>query len=352
LLLAATCAVAGMFLVVWYADHYTLFHRTEGYVDEYYAATFVTAMGFGLLMRLVSDTSGALLQVRGYVWLDNILVACCELLWPIFAWALFDSSTSSRTAIAAAGAFGLTGLIAFLARLVAASVANRFVGWVPTPVRWRIIWALLSYGSIITLAQLADFLYAPTDFILINRLLTSLDATTYAPAVQIDAALLLLVSAIANVLLPKTAVAHARDDITQIRQYYVRGTLISAGVLLCAALAVWICSPIIFRLWLQNPMYGTRAILPLILIHTVVGGSSAVGRSILLGMGRVKPFTISVLIAGISNVILSYCFVRYLNLGLRGIVLGTIIAVVARCAIWMPWYVLRTLRSEASLRSS
>jgi hypothetical protein len=31
---------------------------------------------------------------------------------------------------------------------------------------------------------------------------------------------------------------------------------------------------------------------------------------------------------------------------LRGIVLGTIVAVIARCAIWMPWYTLRVLRSQ------
>jgi Na+-driven multidrug efflux pump len=92
-------------------------------------------------------------------------------------------------------------------------------------------------------------------------------------------------------------------------------------------------------------MPATQAILPLVLIHTVVGGSSAVGRSILLGMGKVKPFTIAVLIAGVSNVILSYSFVRFGGLGLNGIVLGTICAVVGRCAIWQPWYVWRSLNS-------
>ena len=55
---------------------------------------------------------------------------------------------------------------------------------------------------------------------------------------------------------------------------------------------------------------------------------------------------IAVLVAGISNVILSYCFVKYLHLGLVGIILGTIVVVVARCAIWMPWYVMKVLREE------
>jgi O-antigen/teichoic acid export membrane protein len=87
-------------------------------------------------------------------------------------------------------------------------------------------------------------------------------------------------------------------------------------------------------------MRPTQIILPLVLIHTVVGGSSGVGRAILLGMGKVAPFTISVLAAGAANVILSYIFVRYLHLGLPGIIYGTILAVVGRCGVWMPWYIL------------
>jgi Na+-driven multidrug efflux pump len=68
-----------------------------------------------------------------------------------------------------------------------------------------------------------------------------------------------------------------------------------------------------------------------------------VGRSILLAIGKVRAFTIAVLVAGLSNVVLSYCFVKYFDLGLKGIVLGTIVAAVARCALWTPWYVLRSL---------
>lgn len=345
LFLAFLFAVAGMLVVNWYANHYAFFYRTHDYVNQFYADDVVIGIGLGVLVRLISDACGALLQVRGYLWLDNLLLTIGELLWPLMAWSGFDPWSSGRTVINVAGLYAFTGVLILLARFMCATLANGWLTFRPAPIRLTILRALLSYGSIVTLAQLADFLYAPTDFILINRLLTALDATHYAPAVQIDAALLLLVGAIANVLLPKTAVAHARDDLAQIRRYYVRGTFASAAILLCAGMLVWIASPLIFRLWLQNPMFGTRAILPLVLIHTIVGGSSAVGRSILLGMGKVKPFTISVLIAGVGNVILSYVFVRYFNLGLRGIIFGTIIAVVGRCAIWMPWYVLRSLRS-------
>jgi len=71
-----------------------------------------------------------------------------------------------------------------------------------------------------------------------------------------------------------------------------------------AAIGVWLLAPLILRIWLgADP--GTTIILPLVLIHTVIGGSSTTGRAILLAMGKFKPFTASVLIAGAVNVVAS-----------------------------------------------
>ena len=133
------------------------------------------------------------------------------------------------------------------------------------------------------------------------------------------------------------------ENRAQIRRYYLLGTAASAGILLVSAIVVWLGSPLLFQLWFKDPMQPTQLILPLVLVHTIVGGTGIVGRSILLGMGKVAPFTIAVLIAGVSNVILSVLFVTRFHMGLRGIILGTICAVVGRCVIWMPWYVMRTL---------
>ncbi len=209
---------------------------------------------------------------------------------------------------------------------------------------------LLTFGGFVVLAQIADFLYAPTDFLLIRWLIDLKTVAVYAPAVQMDAGIWLLVGGLSTALLPMSAAAFGKGDFKELRRYYLQGTAVTFALLLVVCFLAWLAAPGLFRLWLGNKMKPTQEILPLVLIPTVIGGSAAVGRSILLAIGKVKAFTAAVLIAGVANVLLSYSFVKFAGLGLRGIILGTIVVVIARCAIWMPWYTLRSLRQLSTQR--
>lgn len=306
------------------------------------ARLLVLHMGIGTVFRMLSEVPGAVLQARQRIALDNQLLLGADIGWAVIVCV---SNVGAELALAGFGFLVANGLL-FLGRsLNAARLTNLLLPdlRVFDP---SLAWQLLTFGLLVTLGQVADFLYAPTDFILINHYLGTVPVAIYTPAVQIDSALLLLDTGLASVLLPKAARAHASGDAATVTRYYIMGTLSSVAIVSFAAAGVWLLSPRIFRLWLDDPMVLTQAILPLVLIHTVIGGSSAVGRSILLGMGKVKPFAVAALISGIGNVILSVAFVKA-GFGLRGIIYGTIIAVVGRCAIWMPWYVLRTIRSMA-----
>jgi O-antigen/teichoic acid export membrane protein len=317
------------------------------------AGGFVVLFGIGVLLRLLSDAPGAVLETSGQIALDNILNIIAEAIWTIGAVVLLKLDAvrlhndwywtrDVAGSFCASSAFLLIARWAAASRHIPASNVSRFKQLNP-----KILKRLLGFGSLVTLAQVADYLYAPTDFVLITLFLQPIESATYSPAVQIDAGLLMLVAALANVILPKTALAHVNENRALIRRYYLLGTAASVGLLLFTALGTWAISVPLFRLWFGHSMRATRAILPLVLIHTVIGGSSMVGRSILLGMDRVAPFTIAVLVAGLSNVLLSILFVTRFHMGLRGIILGTVCAVVGRCAIWMPWYVMRTLKTTA-----
>ena len=340
LLIAAAC---GAILLVGYANLFGKFLK----VDEASAVTAATVeqlvlfMGVGVLFRLLSDASGAVLQSSGRIAIDNFVLAASDVMWVTLcaAWTLNGDPTLDDVG----SAFLLASLFQLVARFIAAERVARLTN-LEIDIDWRAGREMLGYGIMVTLAQVADYLYAPTDFLLINQLLAPSAVADYSPAVQIDSGLLLLVSGLAGVLLPKAAIAHAVGNHTALRTYYVRATLASFALLVAGAGAVWALSPWIFRLWLGSDMPVTRQILPLILISTVVGGSGMVGRSILIAIGKVKPFMIAALIAGAANVVLSITFVK-LGLGLRGIVYGTVIVVIARAGIWLPWYVMRTLRS-------
>jgi O-antigen/teichoic acid export membrane protein len=313
------------------------------------ALELVCMVGVSTLLRMMSDAPGAALQTSGQIFVDNILLTMHEIVWGVGT--AIDIRVLHLPWQRATGFALLLGSILLLSLRGICSHhfgSGLFEKW------WlklnpRMVRRLLIFGGMVVAAQMADYLYAPTNNILILNLIGRPTVAVYAPAVQVDGCALLLVGALASVLLPRSALAHAAGDPQTVRAYYVRGTLATFfGLLFAAPFVVW-GAPYFFKLWLGNRMEATCAILPMILIHTIMGGSSAVGRSILLAIGKVRPFTISVLVGGVANVILSFVFVRYGHLGLRGIVLGTILAVAGRCVLWLPWYILRALRQSTTV---
>lgn len=316
------------------------------------ALELILMVGSATLLRLMSDAAGAALQTSGKIFLDNLLLTTHEAIWS--AGTVVDLYAFHLPWQRAAG-FAIISASAIL--LISRAVFSHIHGSGLFEKWWRrfdftLVRRLLVFGAMVVAAQMADYLYAPTSNLLILYLLGESYVAVYTPAVQIDGGALLLVGALASVLLPRTALAYAAGDPHLVRRYYVRGTLATFFLLLIAAPILWFLAPYLFRLWLGDPMQATCALLPFVLIHTTIGGSSAVGRAILLAIGKVRAFTLSVLIAGVANVILSFSFVRYFHLGLRGIVLGTICAVAARCGIWLPWYSLRVLRREIQMDES
>jgi O-antigen/teichoic acid export membrane protein len=340
---AVISALVGLILVLGYAIAFRRIHWVPGSLAR--SAVYITMiMGMGLLLRLISDAPGAVLQTTGRIARDNRLLLESEVIWVALTVLLVVTNANGlqlRVIMNAAIAYAAASFVLMLRR---STDAGRIAGRPQFRLDRSVMGKIFAIGGMVTLAQLADFLYAPTDYILINHFLGPRQVAWYAPAVQVDSALLVLVSGMAAVLYPWSAVAHGAGDVAAVRKYYLRGTLASAGILLGASLLVWLIAPFLFRIWLGSDMPITREILPLVLIHTVIGGSAMVGRSVLLAIGKTSPFAISVLIAGVTNVGLSYIFVKHMGWGLKGIVMGTIVAVSLRCLVWMPWYVMRSLR--------
>jgi Na+-driven multidrug efflux pump len=137
----------------------------------------------------------------------------------------------------------------------------------------------------------------------------------------------------------------AVHDVATLRRYYRRGTLLTAAMLLLVGIALIIVAKPLLLIWLKTDRPGTRAVLPLLLLHTVIGGSTAPARAILFAAGKARVFAISAVAAGVINVIISLALLLYTDLALVGVIIGTVTAVFFRCAIFIPWYTMRTLNN-------
>lgn len=305
------------------------------------ATWIVSFLAIGTLLKVASDVPGSLLQARNCIARDNACVALGEIIFLVIAVILIPADSEGGAELAAGAAMVGSGVAAF-ARF---SSVRQFEGLRSLNVfNYDIARMLVVSGAIVFVAQMTDWLYAPVNQILIDAFLSPWQIAAYSPAIQIDGAMLLLVSGLATVLLPKTAIAHANNDFKTIRAYYIRGTLFSLLALAACAVVIVAFDDLLFRLWFKDPMEPTQAILPLVLVHTVIGGTSSIARSVLFGIGRIKTYTIAAVIGGVANVLLAILFVTQTNWGLKGIVFATIITVTVRCGIWMPWYTLRALR--------
>jgi O-antigen/teichoic acid export membrane protein len=359
---AFLATVTATALVYFYAVSFSHLHALS-ITRTWHAAPFVWLFGIGLLVRLVTEPASAVLQARGRLWLDNLILIGGEIAFVLLAtrtlrwgqaaayvdsWSWFGANNFGTTFLGIADAFLVSGIGIYLARVL---VARLLLGFDLRPLliyRRRTLLTIATGVVTISVGQFADFLYAPANILVINTLISPSDVARYAPALQIDAGLLLLVSAVSTVMLPRAMSAWARGQHESLRRAYVQSTLACLFVLATAALLVGVLIEPILKLWLGAVPSDTPTITRLVLIHTVIGGTAGVGRAVLLGMGRFKAYTLSALIGGIANVGLAVVFVLALKLGLRGIAYATIIAVTARCAIWMPWYILRALRRESA----
>ncbi len=327
----------------------------QGFDVRFWEEVYGVAFGFalGIFFRIVGDTAGARLQVEKRIATDNVLTLISEATWIPLAW-LFITLRQPPGVTRISDIVGFV-VIAFVCSCLLNAVLRYFVArrndWVYRSVRFNAKYAglLLATGAVMVLAQLADFLYAPANQLLIKACLSTSDLAAYAPTLFIDGALLLMVSGLSMVLFPYAANAFHERKWADLRTYYLAGTLVSLLILAIGAIVVCLIDGWLFAKWFGDPLSDTQAILPWVMIHTAIGGSASIGRSVLLGMGRIKAYAISTIVGGLANVAIGVVLLMTTDLGLLAIIFATILTVTIRCLIWMPIYTLWVIRRGASL---
>ncbi|HZZ43910.1 MAG TPA: hypothetical protein VFE58_13315, partial [Tepidisphaeraceae bacterium] len=160
-------SLVGTLLLILLSSHTSLWLRIP---PDYTSAapTLILTLGLGLLARLLSDPPSAHLQTHHHITTDNLLLSSSDLLW-ILLFSLHPTLPNAGASFLYANLFLLLSRYTLAHRLSNSRNATRRCAS-PKYFSLPLARSLLAYGFFITLAQLADYLYAPTDYLLINHL--------------------------------------------------------------------------------------------------------------------------------------------------------------------------------------
>ncbi|BAZ48934.1 putative membrane protein EpsK [Nostoc sp. NIES-4103] len=191
-------------------------------------------------------------------------------------------------------------------------------------INWQDSKKLFSLGGWSSLIGFASNLYERTDQILINLLLGPALNAIYAIALQLGSALNRLVTSLTTVLLPAASRLSDSGSVWEKQQLILRSTRYVLTLALPAAFGVGIFRREIIELWLGKGFEQAIAILPLTIFLVFSRIPIFVTWPYLTATNQLKLPALAILLDGVCNVFLSILYVKEFNLGLAGIVLGTL----------------------------
>jgi O-antigen/teichoic acid export membrane protein len=192
---------------------------------------------------------------------------------------------------------------------------------------------LLSFGGWHFVAQLGATLRQSADVILLNKLATPVDVTSFDLGSMPDRTLRQTIMEATNPVLPALTALHAANAPERMRNAILKTGRYSMFLSLAVAMPLFIFSSEFYQLYLGHrySAYSAAATVCLILMATypVFYSTNAVFK-IAYATGHVRGIAILTILSQIVNVALSVFFIHHLHLGAVGAALGT---VVTDCAL-------------------
>ena len=186
---------------------------------------------------------------------------------------------------------------------------------------------LFSLGIKFFLIKISLLVIHQTNNILIASFVSVAGVPQYEAAYKYLSIFMMLFVIINNQLWPSNTEAYVKGDVIWMRKSLRTVLKIWVGTLALAALMVLI-SPFIYRLWLQDNLEIPIAISIAVAISVCLVTWINIYSIVLNGTGKVWLQMYAYLFAACINIPASMFYVKVLNLGVVGIVLGTITSLI------------------------
>ncbi len=194
--------------------------------------------------------------------------------------------------------------------------------------------SLLSLGFRFFIIQISALIIFATDNVIITQIFSPSEVTVYNVAYKYFTIISLVFGVILTPFWSAFTDAFTRNEMDWIRK--VTGKLIYIwGLAIIAVLVMTIISQPFYRFWV-----GTEIKVPFILsifmgIFVIISMWNNIFAYFLNGVGKIQLQLYSAVLTGILNIPLSILFARYLELGISGVILATIVCLMP-AMIWAP----------------
>ncbi|MFM2343380.1 MAG: hypothetical protein RLZZ592_3033 [Pseudomonadota bacterium] len=185
--------------------------------------------------------------------------------------------------------------------------------------------SILGFGARLFIIQLAALVIFTTSRLMVSMLLGPESVVVYDAGFKVFSLVTLVHTLIMSTLWSSFTQAYERGEMDWIHRSLLRLVQLMLPLILGCAVLAWL-SPHIIRLWLGSEQVGTLGFYMLFAVTTILGCWSNIFAYFLNGIGNMRLQFYSAIAAGLVNIPATYFFTVTINLGLIGIMLGTMVS--------------------------
>ena len=276
-------------------------------------------MCFSFVLTLCNSVYYALQKAQ----VVNLISVCQQAVMLLSVWLLSLTGTSSLTAVAVF--YVLSNILVYGAFTVYVFARNRSLAPSPRCCSREVAKDVGGLGIMFFVAQIATLVLFTTDNLIVSNLFGPEQVTVYATANKVFTVLPSLFAALVVPLWSKTTVDYARGDIVEIRVSLSKMHRLFAVAAMCVIVMVVAFKPMV-RLWLGRDLGFENSLVVLMGVYAVVYMWNAIYSQIINGLALVGFIATIAFVQLVVNIPLSIFLASSCGLGVNGVLLGTIIA--------------------------
>ena len=227
---------------------------------------------------------------------------------------------------------GILSLIIQLALTAYVFIKYDYLRPKPLLIERKYVRSIASIGILLFIGQINSVIVSSTDNILISKLFTPADVTPYATAYKFFQILIVLGGLIIMPMWSAFTLKKEQRKYDWMRRSLKKMNQITMAFSVGAIVLIFLIPPI-SDVWLQYHLEYDNKMLIIMAMYTIVYSFSCNYAAILCGVGKVKMYSLLAMLSAVLNIPLSVVLAVDCNLGVAGIMAGTVLTLMPSAVI-------------------